>query len=377
MRFTDFTKATLTILFTLVISACGGGGDPTPEDISEQPTFNITDATVIEGDDGITQAQLTVILSPYLEAASVQYSTQDGTATSGSDYTTTSGTLSFVGGNTRQVITIDIHGDITIEPDETITVALTEPTNGLLKQATATLTITNNDIPSRPLNDTGQTFGGSHPMGNDSACTSNDTIDAPQDCDQGRDATHNDDSDGHAGFSFTKLDSTGDTLSASASQWPCVKDNVTGLIWEVKTDDDGLHDKDDQYNWYNTDPATNGGAVGADDDGDICYDYNISNSSSYCNTQAFTARVNQQRLCGASDWRMPTEQELRGLANFDIVKLAIDTDYFPNTVSDRYWSSSAYANNSSDAWYVNFSSGSSGTDDRGSDRRVRLVRGGQ
>ncbi len=59
-------------------------------------------------------------------------------------------------------------------------------------------------LSATPLNDTGITWGGDYPSGNNTTCTSN--IAAPQDCNQGRDATHNDDSDGHAGFSFTKLD---------------------------------------------------------------------------------------------------------------------------------------------------------------------------
>ena len=99
----------------------------------------------------------------------------------------------------------------------------------------------------RPLNDTGITFGGDFPEGNNPVCAG-ETI-AQQDCSHGRDVTNNDDSDGHAGFSFTKLSSAGDDLPASASQWSCVRDNVTGLIWEKKTDDGSEQDKDNSYLW--------------------------------------------------------------------------------------------------------------------------------
>lgn len=74
-----------------------------------------------------------------------------------------------------------------------------------------------------------------------------------QDAQYGRDFEVNDDSDGHAGFSFTKLDEKGNELLANATNWSCVKDNVTGLIWEVKQGgngmigDEGLHDGDDRY----------------------------------------------------------------------------------------------------------------------------------
>ena len=55
----------------------------------------------------------------------------------------------------------------------------------------------------RPLNDTGITWGGNFPSGNNTTCASN--INASQDCHQGMDATHNDNSDGHGGFSFTDI----------------------------------------------------------------------------------------------------------------------------------------------------------------------------
>ena len=207
----------------------------------------------------------------------------------------------------------------------------------------------------------------------------------PQDCNQGRDATHNDDSDGHAGFSFTKLDSNGNALDADATEWSCVQDNVTGLIWEVKTDDGGLHDKDDRYNWYNTDPDTNGGTVGyADDDGDICYGYNSSDSATYCNTEAFTARVNAVGLCGATDWRLPDLEELRSILDYgrlnpdysDPILPGIDSDYFPASYSNviiEYWSASPFSGGSSN-WILDFYDGYDDDDSRRDDNYVRLVR---
>ena len=226
------------------------------------------------------------------------------------------------------------------------------------------------------LNDTGIDWGGDYSSGNNSYCISN--VSAPQDCDQGLDATNNDDSDGHAGFSFTKLDSSGNALAASATEWSCVLDNVTGLIWEVKTDDGGLRDKDDSYNWYNTDPETNGGAVGyADDDGDICYGYDSSDASTYCNTEAFTARVNAVGLCGAKDWRLPTRLELRSIVDLSRTRRSIDSNYFPNTRSSSYWSASPVADSSDDAWRLYFYVGYDGSSYRSDSYHVRLVRSGQ
>lgn len=73
-----------------------------------------------------------------------------------------------------------------------------------------------------------------------------------QDVDYGRDKTNND-IDGHAGFNFTKIDSSGNVLPVVAANWSAVLDNVTGLMWENKTDDGGLHDKDNLYTWYDPD----------------------------------------------------------------------------------------------------------------------------
>ena len=57
---------------------------------------------------------------------------------------------------------------------------------------------------------------------------------------------------------------------------------------------------------------------------------------------------------------------------------SVETNYFPNTVSSDYWSSTTNANDTSNAWYVNFNDG--GGDWYGKDYGypyVRAVRGGQ
>jgi len=48
--------------------------------------------------------------------------------------------------------------------------------------------------------------------------------------------------------SYTKLDANGNDLPDEATEWVMVRDNVTGLIWESKTDDNSIHDKDNTYN---------------------------------------------------------------------------------------------------------------------------------
>ncbi len=188
-----------------------------------------------------------------------------------------------------------------------------------------------------------------------------------QDAEYGRDSAQDNDSDGHAGFSFTKLDANGKALSSNASIWSCVKDNITGLTWEVKTIDGSLQDKDNYYSWYNSDNNVNGGNAGFQNNG--------SCTGSDCDTQSYVQAVNTQGLCGAKDWRMPTAKELENIASLNRIGPAIDTAYFPNT-NTRYWSGSAFANGWHSAWRVNFDGGYSESSGKRNPGFIRLVRDG-
>ena len=239
---------------------------------------------------------------------------------------------------------------------------------------------TGNVIDWQPLNDTGITWGGEYPSGNNTDCTGV-AIDA-QDCSNDRDVTHNNDSDGDAGFSYTKLDSKGDPLpdqsvTYASTPWACVQDNVTGLIWEVKTNNGGLHNKDDTFTWYNTNPATNGDANGTENVSTNCFGYDSNTAATYCNTQAYVNRVNNAGWCGASDWRMPTIKELESLVHYGRIRPAIEGNYFPNpvnTVNWSVWSGSSSAGSENTAWYVLFSNGFSDTQSSTENATIHLVR---
>jgi hypothetical protein len=247
---------------------------------------------------------------------------------------------------------------------------------------TATGTIIDDDTP-RLLNDTGITWAGeydeSNKTGNDCSST---TITGKQDCHYGRDKTHNDDTDGLAGFSFTKLDATGKALTNQAdTDHACVKDNVTGLIWEVKTTS-GKRSKNKTYKW--------GGLTAMGKDYDDSNEEAENKKGPYSNdwnelvNYANNANTTGGALCGFSDWRVPDREELRSIVHFGKTDPAIDQNYFPNTQIDSgYWSSSPQPESSyrsGSAGLLSFAKGNYygvnyGKNRRDEPRYVRLVRG--
>ena len=139
--------------FTLNLSNATGGiaiADPTGtgtiQNDDPDPTVSVGDASVLEGDTGSTTLTFPVTLSgPSGHEIDVDYATSDGTATAGSDYTATNGTLVFAAGETTKQIHVTVAGDFLDEGDETLTVTLSAPFNADLGASIGTGTITNDD----------------------------------------------------------------------------------------------------------------------------------------------------------------------------------------------------------------------------------------
>ena len=171
--------------------------------------------------------------------------------------------------------------------------------------------------------------------------------------------------------SYTKLDADGNELPDSASVWYQVRDNVTGLIWEVKQDADGrrnydnLHAAINRYVWYDSNPTTDGGHSGTSSDGHDTEDFiNALNAGS--------------GYCGHTDWRLPTIKELSYLVNASRFRPAIDNTFFPHTLNNYgYWSSTTVACDVTQAWCVHFIDGNCFGQKKDSANYVRAVRGGR
>ena len=116
---------------------------PNPSDIIS--SLSIANASVAEDVAG-GKMLFTVSLEPESDMeASVNYETTGGSATEGTDYTATSGTLTFATGDTEAEIAVPIANDILYEADEKFTVTLSSAVNAMLETETATGTIINDD----------------------------------------------------------------------------------------------------------------------------------------------------------------------------------------------------------------------------------------
>ncbi|MDD1426103.1 hypothetical protein MEO93_16665 [Dolichospermum sp. ST_sed3] len=111
------------------------------------PGINLSaNQTIVEGFTSPQNLGYTVTLSSAsTQSITVQYATANGTAIAGSDYTSTSGTLTFNPGVTSQLINIPILNDAINEANETFTLTLSSSTNanlGTTKTVTTTITDT-------------------------------------------------------------------------------------------------------------------------------------------------------------------------------------------------------------------------------------------
>lgn len=84
-------------------------------------------------------------ISPCGADTTVDFATANGTATSGSDYSATNGTLMFAEGETSKTVAVPVLGDNIFEPDETFLLNLLGVTNGTIADGQGLGTILNDD----------------------------------------------------------------------------------------------------------------------------------------------------------------------------------------------------------------------------------------
>src|SRR5262245_12016627 len=130
----------------------------------------------------------------------------------------------------------------------------------------------------------------------------------------------------------------GATLTYTDNGDGTITDNNTKLMWEKKSDDGSIHDKDNVYSWFNA------------------FDVHV-------------ATLNATNFAGFNDWRVPNVKELLSIVNYALAGGATPkvSPEFDNsctagatvlsgscTAASRYWSSTTNASDPGDHYFVHF-----------------------
>ena len=161
-----------------------------------------------------------------------------------------------------------------------------------------------------------------------------------------------------------KMSVNGELLTSDSSEWSCVLDEKSSLIWEVKSEDEGLQYALNTYTWFDGQSGRDSGTYTKN-----CY------WGKNCNTKSYIEDINKSGLCSFSDWRLPSRNELNSIVDYygDSDAL-INTDFFPNTQMETYWTSTSLKDSPSLAYEIPFFFGGSTARDKTIDTFVRLVR---
>lgn len=144
---------------------------------------------------------------------------------------------------------------------------------------------------------------------------------------------------GSTGYSLVFKACDASNIATYYDKTECVRDNVTGLIWEGKTTS-GLRASNNKYNNLdntnllqisaNNVPSTTALPARSPTQAEI---------DAPDNSVGYKNNVNALGLCGSKAWRMPTKDELTSLRVAGTTS-QIDLDWFPNTNLNGYYATS-------------------------------------
>lgn len=171
-------------------------------------------------------------------------------------------------------------------------------------------------------------------------------------------------------FDMTRLNQDGsinDGSDYSKRPWVCVRDNQSGMTWEVKTPEAGLRSINNTYSWYDPDQNSNGGYAGKANAG-VC-------TGSDCDTDSYAKAVNTKKLCSLSDWHLPSRFELNTIVDTSIFfpGPTLPKAFFPEALPGKYWTDTTFKTRRAGAWVWRFDYGNDYVAEKSEALSLRLV----
>lgn len=171
-------------------------------------------------------------------------------------------------------------------------------------------------------------------------------------------------------FDMTRINQDGSVNDGSdyaRKPWACVRDNQSGLIWEIKKTEAGLQNIDNTYSWYDPDDKSNGGYAGKANAGKC--------SGSDCDTYSYAKAINATKLCGLNDWYLPSRFELNTIVDTSVPLPGptLPKAYFPESLSGKYWTDTTFKTRRAGAWVWRFDQGSDYVAEKSEALSVRLT----
>ncbi|EHD2241518.1 fibronectin type III domain-containing protein [Vibrio vulnificus] len=184
----------------------------------------------------------------------------------------------------------------------------------------------------------------------DAGLTNSHRFDSDFGCDPMSGYARNSNADGYQSLSFLKVDAQGERLARQdlpyiATPHSCTVESKTGRTWAVPNSE--MEEGDRIRHWYGIDNRYLHGdnlAVSDDQYNGFCVALNgdvySQDKARQCTVNQLVQRANESKLCGISEWRLPTyEETLNILTLKGKPQLNFDDDYFPSIDGNLLWMS--------------------------------------
>ncbi|MDK2616613.1 DUF1566 domain-containing protein [Vibrio vulnificus] len=197
----------------------------------------------------------------------------------------------------------------------------------------------------------------------DAGLTNSHRFDSDFGCDPMSGYARNSNADGYQSLSFLKIDAQGERLARQdlpyiATPHSCTVESKTGRTWAVPNSE--MEEGDRIRHWYGIDNRYLHGdnlAVSDDQYNGFCVALNgdvySQDKARQCTVNQLVQRANESKLCGISEWRLPTyEETLNILTLKGKPQLNFDDDYFPSVDGSKLWMKQTHPSAESHAYLL-------------------------